>query len=407
MNFFNIDKDKKLLLACSYGPDSMALFSMLKDKGWTFSVAHVNYHLRKESDDEEKQLREYCTKNNIELFVYDVKEKIEKNIEKQCRDIRYKFFQKIYSENGFDYLLVAHHQDDLLETYIMQKNRQNLPKFYGISKKTEILGMNVIRPLLGYTKRELYQYCQDKNIPFAIDKTNLENHYLRNRIRHEIIEKMSDEERLNTLEEIALSNNKLEIMFSKFNRVDLHDVSVLVGLSDDFNEFRYAINAIAEEVKDNPKLSKSHCKEVLKLLKSKKPNLESKIVSNLYFKKEYGRAYFLLQNSEETHYFYLLNAPSKLNTPYFCLDFTGDSSNRNVYAKDYPIIIRNANKDDEYQIKGYSVKVRRLFIDWKMPASLRKRWPVITNKDGKVIYIPRYQKDFVLTKDVNFIVKTK
>ena len=46
----NIDKKKKYLLACSDGPDSMALFKMLLLEGYQFSVAHVNYHLRQESD---------------------------------------------------------------------------------------------------------------------------------------------------------------------------------------------------------------------------------------------------------------------------------------------------------------------------------------------------------------------
>ena len=50
----NLDKNKKYLLACSYGPDSMALFSMLLEEGYRFEVAHVNYHFRNESNLEEK-----------------------------------------------------------------------------------------------------------------------------------------------------------------------------------------------------------------------------------------------------------------------------------------------------------------------------------------------------------------
>ena len=72
----NLDKNKKYLLACSYGPDSMALFSMLLKEGYQFEVAHVNYHFRIESDDEEKNLREYCDKNNIKIHVLDNKEKV-------------------------------------------------------------------------------------------------------------------------------------------------------------------------------------------------------------------------------------------------------------------------------------------------------------------------------------------
>ena len=104
---------------------------------------------------------------------------------------------------------------------------------------------------------------------------------------------------------------------------------------------------------------------------------------------------------------FVLDKPEKLDNLYFCLDFTKDSSNRNVSLEDYPIIIRTAKKEDLYVIKGYPVKVRRLFIDWKMPVSLRKRWPVILNKDNKIVYIPRYQKDFAPNEQCNFYVKKR
>ena len=67
--------------------------------------------------------------------------------------------------------------------------------------------------------------------------------------------------------------------------------------------------------------------------------------------------------------------------------------------------VRNAKPEDEYLISDYTKQLRRLFIDWKMPVTLRKRWPVIVNKEGKIVYVPRYQKDFVIEKDCNFYVK--
>ena len=66
----NLDKNKRYLLACSFGPDSMALFDMLKKEGITFEVAHVNYHLREESDSEETALRGYCKNQRVRLFSF-------------------------------------------------------------------------------------------------------------------------------------------------------------------------------------------------------------------------------------------------------------------------------------------------------------------------------------------------
>ena len=77
----NLDHKKRYILACSYGPDSMALFSLLLKEGYDFDVAHVNYHLREESNAETEGLQQYCEKNKRKLFVLDVKENISRNIE--------------------------------------------------------------------------------------------------------------------------------------------------------------------------------------------------------------------------------------------------------------------------------------------------------------------------------------
>ena len=116
----SLDKNKKYLLACSYGPDSMALFDMLLNENYDFEVAHVNYHLRKESDGEENELREFCINYNKTIHVKNISKKIEHNIEAECRKIRYAFFKEVYDKHRFDALLVAHNEDDHLETYLLQ-----------------------------------------------------------------------------------------------------------------------------------------------------------------------------------------------------------------------------------------------------------------------------------------------
>ena len=131
----NLEKNRHYLLACSFGPDSMALFDMLLKEGYKFSVAHVNYHLRKESNEEESKLRDFCVEHNIGIYVRDVNEVLgESNLEMKCREIRYNFFISVMKENKFDALLVAHQEDDLIETYLMQKRRKNLVNYFGIKE---------------------------------------------------------------------------------------------------------------------------------------------------------------------------------------------------------------------------------------------------------------------------------
>ena len=402
MNNLHLDKKKKYLLACSYGSDSMALFYLLYQNGYNFEVAIVNYHLRLESDEEVKGLVEYSKLHNVKIHVLDVKKPIIKNIENECRKIRYEFFSKIVNEEGLDAVLVAHHQDDLIETYLLQKYRQNLPEYYGIKEKTEIFGLEVIRPLLDYKKKALQDICEQNNIHYMIDLSNLKDVFLRNKIRHEIVEKLDDKSREKILLEIKQKNKELESIYKAIESVNIHDINVLKYFDE--ITYLYAINAMVKEANKSANISKKLALELLKVIKSNKPNIMLRVPHNLYFVKSYDNVNFV-KEEKAVYFCYLIDKPMEFDTPFFYMNFTKDSSNRNVDLNDYPLLIRNAKSGDKVKIKDYEVEVRRLFIDWKMPLYIRKRWPVIINKDNKVIYVPRYKKDFIADKNTNFYVK--
>ena len=398
----NLEKNKKYLLACSYGPDSMALFDMLLKEGYRFAVAHVNYHLRKEADDEEIELRNYCLTHGVGIYVKSVRENLgDSNLEAKCRDIRYNFFIDVVKQNGFDALLVAHQEDDLIETYLMQKKRKNLVNYFGIKEISYFTDVEIIRPLLKYRKKELLIYCRMFAVPYAIDKTNLEDHFLRNQLRHSVVEKMTPEERKEILEEIDSENQKLAKIFEKISNIKSNKIEEYNRLND--TEFLYAIVLLGRKIKSDFTISKEQGEELRKVLLCDKPNV-SLTVDELVFVKEYD-SFSIKEDSETCEFEYVLNEPGKLDTPYFSLDFSRDPSRRNVSPDDYPLTIRNARAGDAYRILDYEKELRRLFIDWKMPVSLRNRWPIIVNKDGVIIYVPRYQKDFLPSKDDNFSVK--
>ena len=398
----NLDKNKYYLLACSFGPDSMALFHLLTKENYHFAVAHVIYHLRDESSKETQDLISYCKKNNIEYFIYDVKEQITNNVEERCREIRYHFFHDVFEqENRFDVLLVAHHQDDLLETYLLQKQRKILPHHYGLNRKTTLFGVPVIRPLLDYKKSDLLRICKENDVPYALDSTNFLNIYARNKIRHEIVEKLSASQRKDILVQIELENQLLAEAYAELDKMGELSNQEVLSLSPIV--YRLYLNCLAKEAQPDFEVSFKVAQEIRKVLLSDKPNVSMSVNKNLIFVKEYETCYFDFANSQYD-FQYVLESPSKLDTPYFHLDFTSDTSNRNVSLNEYPLTIRNAQREDICFIREYPVKVRRLFIDWKMPMALRKRWPVILNKDNKIIYVPRYQKDFVPNEQCNFYV---
>lgn len=398
-----LDKNKKYLLACSFGTDSMVLLHLLLEDGYDFSVAHVNYNLRSESKSEQQKLNDFCLENNLQLFIHEVNETLgDSNLEAKCRDIRYKFFKELYETHKFDALLVAHQEDDLIETYLLQIKRKNIVSYYGLHQERVVFGMNVLRPLLDWSKNDILAYLTSNNIPHSIDKTNLEDTYSRNKIRHSVVEKLSESERKEIRTKIDTLNEKTSKNRLKLSKLDLNSKDILLSLSDE--ELPLAVHMLLENSNLFHPISQKMVQSIKKILLSEKPNVILKISKTINFIKEYDKVSFVT-NYQCNDYEYVLSKPTVLDTPYFKLDFRGDTSNRNVKESDYPLTIRNAKKDDKFYISGYEVTVRRAFIDWKMPMSLRNKWPVICNKEGKVIYVPRYSKNFKCTGKESFIVK--
>ncbi len=379
----------------------MCLFHLLKDGGYHFEVAHVNYHLRKESDGEQKALEEICHELNIPLHILDNKNIFNHNIEEQCRELRYSFFNDLYLASHFDALLVGHHFNDHYETYLLQKKRKNLVKHYGLNRKSHMHNMLVIRPLLNYTKTDILSYDKEHHISYALDHTNFENTFERNKIRNANLT-IDDHLLFTKYNKVIKDENKaLKIILKEAKTLSLNADCLL---NKDKYSVAYFLYAQCNKVKPGYELSYKQVNEILKLLKSEKPNIQLKLTDNLFFIKEYSDCYFS-KGIKELAYSFKIAIPQVVDNKYFYFDGTTDTSNRHVSESDYPLTIRPYQKGDKYQIKDYLCSVNRLFIDWKMPIHLRKRWPIIINKDNKIIYIPRYRKNFVVDSKTNFYVK--
>ncbi|MCD8204303.1 MAG: tRNA lysidine(34) synthetase TilS [Coprobacillus sp.] len=395
-----LSKDGHYLLACSFGPDSMALFYLLKNEGYSFDVAHVNYHLREESDEEEESLKKVCENYGISFHVYEVeKGSISGNIEGTCRQIRYDYFVGLIKENGYDALLVAHQEDDLLETYLLQSNRQAIVDFYGLKERSAYRGIQVIRPLLGYTKKELLDIVTANNIPYSIDVTNFDISLKRNKLRHTVVEKLDRAERDKLLLEIEDKNRAQKEAVNRLSLLNLHKSSVLLTLSED--EFHYALILLLNEAGIYYPLSKKNAQNIFKALVSNKPNIRIKL-REFCFEKSYGECRFF--KDEAASYCFVVDSPMVIDTDYFHFDLINNTK-FTASPNDYPLTIRNARPDDVIVISGFKVKVSRLYIDWKMPLKYRDRWPIVINRDGTAIYIPHFQSDFTMSESSNFYVK--
>lgn len=394
-----LDKNKKYIVACSFGPDSMALLNLCLENKLNISVAHVNYYHRDESLLEEKELRKFCKEKKIHLSVLNLKnKKVIGNFEAWAREQRYSFFSKFLKKEKAEAVLVAHHQDDLIETYLMQKKRRNYVKRYGIAYETEINGVKIIRPLLDYKKDDLLCYCKQNKIPYSIDKTNLTNELTRNKIRHEIVEKLNEKERAKILKEIN-SKKKNSIKFK--TTWDLKEF-----LSLDYASFIFLIDECLKKAESHKDISEKFYKVVLKSFSSSKANVVVEINEYLMLNKANEKVYFINRKKIED-YEIKINKNEVIKTEFLTIDLSNNFKERNLTEKSFPITIKNINPSDEIKVTDYQVKVRRLFIDWKMPAFLRKMWPGIYDKNGTLMYTPRYREKYTNKHKSVFIINAE
>lgn len=395
------------LLACSYGPDSMALFDMLYKSGVKFVCCHINYHKRDVSDYEEQSLKEYCKERNVIFEAMDARTVEEKgNFQEWARELRYSFFEKMYCKYKAVGVFVAHQQNDLIETYIMQKRRRSLVKEYGLKEVSKMRNMTIIRPLLKYSKDDLKFYDIQNQVPFSIDVSNFENKYLRNQIRHEIVEKLNEIERENYLKQIENANNEMKDFINNLHeKVDIGDeldIRTIISLTN--REFQETIIQFVESSAVHVDLSCGEIYEIRKMCLSPKPNLSIKLADSLYIVKEYD--VLVLATKDEHHpYAHEIKEPGKYAFDEFEIDFTNGAEDRRILESSYPITIRSPKEGDMYMIGHNLCGVNRLFIDWKMPARLRDIWPVVEDKDHNIIYIPRYRKNYVDNHTSKFCIK--
>lgn len=182
----NLTPDDPVLVAVSGGMDSMVLLHMLHRIGIRVAVAHCNFGLRgKESDEDEKLVRDYCQQRGIPFHTtrFDTKahaEKSNSSVQMVARDLRYGFFKDLMGTHSYRLTALAHHADDRIETLVLNVLRGT--GLRGLQGMPSVRGP-FIRPLITYLKKELEEFAAQHEIPFREDASNSDAKYRRNRVR--------------------------------------------------------------------------------------------------------------------------------------------------------------------------------------------------------------------------------
>lgn len=189
-NHFAFALTKRFLIATSGGIDSMVLVDLMLKSNYKIIIAHCNFNLRgSESDGDEQFVRQFCESKNIEYFIqsFDTNQfskdfKVSTQI--AARQLRYEWFENLRAQQQLDFIVTAHHADDVLETFLINLSRgSGLDGLVGIPA----INGNILRVLLPFSREEIENYAQEHHILWREDSSNSSHKYVRNQIRHQVI----------------------------------------------------------------------------------------------------------------------------------------------------------------------------------------------------------------------------
>lgn len=412
-NNIKLNNNDYIVVAVSYGPDSMALLSILKNKYDNAKIicTHVHHNHRKESDQEALDLKKYCDTNDIifEMIKID-KYSNDKFTEEEARNIRYAFFDGIIKKYNAKYLFTAHHGDDLVETVLMRLTRGSTLKGYsGISPSSEKEEYQIIRPLLFVTKNELITYCNENNIPYAVDKSNEELDYTRNRYRAKVLPFLKEENKDVHLKFLKFSSilleyeehvkKEVEIAFNEVVEDDKLNINKLLKFDDLIIKKiieKYLLSIYKDDISC---ITSNHVLLILKLIRLNTSNSKVSLPNNIIMIKSYNYLYFDKEDGYNDYCFIFedyLELPNncvieKINslentTNYIC---ALDSSTLSL-----PLYVRNRLDGDKIEVLNLngSKKIKDIFIDEKLDITKRNNYPVLCDSLGKILWIPGVKK---------------
>ena len=412
----NLLKEKDVIIVgVSGGPDSMALLYLLKEIRKKLNISlvcsHVNHNVRKESVKEKEFLEDWCLKNDI-LFESMVIEKYgDDNFHNEARTIRYHYFESLVEKYHANYLMTAHHGDDLMETILMRLTRGSTLKGYGgFYQVVDKDNYQIIRPLVYATKKEIEDYDKKNKIPYVIDKSNKKDKYTRNRYRKVILPFLKKEDPkvhekfLKFSEMINEYDKYIDNQVRKaFNRVYQNgNLDILKYLElESLLQDKVLYNLLEDIYHDDLILvNDKHISLIKRLIFSKKKNSYVYLPNNIKVFKSYNNLEFIHDGENEDSYnielidYAILPNGKHLEVIDFCDTNGNDVCRLSNLDVSLPLYVRTRKHGDRIALKGTDghKKVKDILIDSKIPMKDRELWPIVVDSTDTIVWIPGLKK---------------
>jgi tRNA(Ile)-lysidine synthase len=418
----------RIIVAVSGGPDSICLMDMLtglsKELDIGLVIAHYDHGLRPEEDAEETALvKKYA--NSLALPFETEKasglNSITSSVEEKARELRYEFLEKIRKKYIADKIAMGHNLNDQAETVLMRLMRGS--GMTGLSGIPPVRDNTVIRPLIEIRREDIIEYLESKKLEYAIDSSNNDTGFLRNKIRMELLPEMLDyqPELLEILVRLADNlrdeNSFLESQAERWLDERLEqdesgdywiDIKGLKELAGAFIK-RILRNIVRKHYKSLYAVGYNHIQAITELVTNEKPNVHINLPNGLIVTREYNRLIFSSRIREPGIFNYevkekgdwhiqetgkMLMIEEFINDHQDIITSDANTAFLDMELLPFPLTIRNIMPGDKFVPFGMTghKKVKDLFIDLKVPPVIRKQTPVLL-KDDNIVWICGYRID--------------
>ena len=401
--------DERVLLALSGGKDSVLMAHLCKAAGYRFGLAHANFGLRAAESDEDEQFCEELAKQlNVPFYTtrfqteaYAQAEQL--SIQMAARELRYQWLEHLRQSEGYHYVAVAHHQNDSVETILLNLVRgTGVSGLHGILPKRDFL----IRPLLYLKREEVDALVAQEGFLFREDSSNQSVKYARNKLRHEVVPVLKE---LNpslehTFEQNARRMAELEALLHQ-HVAELHaqlfettaDGTVRIALAP-LKTLHPQKTLLFELFKPY-----AFTESVLADLCASWDGHAGKVFQSVTHELLLDRDCFYLSSALSTSPVATRVQPNQTELSWnqqhytlqnidiadFVLEKTNQKAQLNAGLLVYPLVLRSWQVGDSYQPLGMrgQKKLSDLFIEHKIPRNQKDSTLVLQNGNGDILWV--------------------